>query len=1171
MDGSISRRSTAASGASLPSRRAPVYRRARATCIDAVGDRLVARPFDPEKGELAGEPLRLEERPPPTSTPRTARPRSRRRAPSLVAAVAIRADELVWLDRRGRPLGEIPLPERSFAIRALARRRPRRPGRRGSGPQSEVDLWVVDLASERRQPAHFAAGVRDLPVWSPDGATPRLPDAIARGSTISGVRPSIAGGDEHVLYASPTDLERGPQLGRRHARLLTDASATTGFDILADASGAAGRARVRVARLRRPASSTPRSRPTTAGSHTPRTSPVAPRSTSAAPATRTTKYQVTTEGGRRRVWTRGRARALLPRPPTNSVAVVPVDPASALAFGHSGHALPAAARQLGPSSTSALRRRRRRRADHAARARGERQRDRSPCVTDWLPSSSRPLRTMIGAPMIGSRLGPYEITAKLGEGGMGEVYRATDTRLEREVAIKVLPAAFTADPERLARFEREAKLLAQLHHPNIASIYGLEDSSGARALVMELVDGPTLAERLAARAACRSPRALSIALQIAEALEEAHEQGHRPPRSQAPERQGCRSTARSRCSTSAWPRRWIRPARLVGGRSRALADADELADADRGARHAARRDPRHGGLHGARAGARRRGRQARRHLGVRRRAVRDAHRRARCSPATRSPTRSPGAQDRDRPRSRCPPATPPRDPPARCAAASSAIRRTACTTSPTRGSCSRRCCPAARGATRAARRRGAPAPRGASGRWPGRCVARARGAGASRLAAAAPRRRSADVTLGAGDSRTGYVLSSARASAARALARRPPAGGRRRRRERQPRSSSCARSDEFEPTRPARDRRRQHAVLLARRHLDRLLPRRRAVQDPGRRRPSGPSGGRRQRASRAAAPGARDGFIYFTPDTLGGLSRVPENGGAVEAGDRARRARATSARTAGREALPGRQRRALHLRHAGVDRVLRRRPDRGGATGDRRAQGAGRGLEPGALRAGRPPRLRARRLALRGRRSTRDARPSGRARRQVAQGVSTDVGSGAVQFAIAAERRRPLGARRARRLVPARLGRSQRGRVAGRRFRRRPTTKRRLSPDGTRVALVGGQGGVADLWVADLERGTLTRLTVGEFTASPVWTPDGTRIAYAVRSPGAGGAPRPRRLEAGRRQSRRRDCWSEGLAALPERLHVGRPHVWSTTRSTEREPRPISGSCRSSASAALAP
>ncbi len=126
--------------------------------------------------------------------------------------------------------------------------------------------------------------------------------------------------------------------------------------------------------------------------------------------------------------------------------------------------------------------------------------------------------------MIGTRLGPYEITAKLGEGGMGEVYRATDTRLKREVAIKVLPAAFTEDKERLARFEREAQLLAQLHHPNIASIFGLEESGGTRALVMELVEGPTLADRLGPGPLSLA-ESLSFALQIAQALEEAHEKG----------------------------------------------------------------------------------------------------------------------------------------------------------------------------------------------------------------------------------------------------------------------------------------------------------------------------------------------------------------------------------------------------------------------------------------------------------------------------------------------------------------------------------------------------------------------------------------------------------------------------------------------------------------------
>ena len=126
--------------------------------------------------------------------------------------------------------------------------------------------------------------------------------------------------------------------------------------------------------------------------------------------------------------------------------------------------------------------------------------------------------------MIGTRLGPYEITAKLGEGGMGEVYRAHDTKLKRDVAIKVLPAAFTEDRERLARFEREAQLLAQLHHPNIASIFGLEDSDGSRALVMELVEGPTLAERLE-QGGLPFNECLSISLQIAQALEEAHEKG----------------------------------------------------------------------------------------------------------------------------------------------------------------------------------------------------------------------------------------------------------------------------------------------------------------------------------------------------------------------------------------------------------------------------------------------------------------------------------------------------------------------------------------------------------------------------------------------------------------------------------------------------------------------
>jgi serine/threonine protein kinase len=124
----------------------------------------------------------------------------------------------------------------------------------------------------------------------------------------------------------------------------------------------------------------------------------------------------------------------------------------------------------------------------------------------------------------GSKLGPYEIVGPLGAGGMGEVYRARDKKLGRDVAIKVLPREFAADPARMARFEREAKLLASLNHANIASIYGFEDADGIGWLVMELVDGPTLAERIL-QGPLPLDEALLIARQIAEALEYAHERG----------------------------------------------------------------------------------------------------------------------------------------------------------------------------------------------------------------------------------------------------------------------------------------------------------------------------------------------------------------------------------------------------------------------------------------------------------------------------------------------------------------------------------------------------------------------------------------------------------------------------------------------------------------------
>ena len=121
----------------------------------------------------------------------------------------------------------------------------------------------------------------------------------------------------------------------------------------------------------------------------------------------------------------------------------------------------------------------------------------------------------------GRRVGPYEVTSQLGEGGMGVVYRGRDSRLQRDVALKVLPDQLANDPDRLSRFEREAQLLASLNHSNIAQIYGLEQVEGATCIVMELVEGETLADRLK-RGPMPFDEARDVARQIAEALAAAH-------------------------------------------------------------------------------------------------------------------------------------------------------------------------------------------------------------------------------------------------------------------------------------------------------------------------------------------------------------------------------------------------------------------------------------------------------------------------------------------------------------------------------------------------------------------------------------------------------------------------------------------------------------------------
>src|SRR5687767_7245219 len=125
----------------------------------------------------------------------------------------------------------------------------------------------------------------------------------------------------------------------------------------------------------------------------------------------------------------------------------------------------------------------------------------------------------------GTKLGVYEIAGAIGAGGMGEVYQARDLRLNRDVAIKILPPLFADDPERLARFEREAQVLASLNHPNIAQIYGIEESAGRKGLVMELVAGEDLAVHIARTGALPLTEAVAIARQIADALDCAHEQG----------------------------------------------------------------------------------------------------------------------------------------------------------------------------------------------------------------------------------------------------------------------------------------------------------------------------------------------------------------------------------------------------------------------------------------------------------------------------------------------------------------------------------------------------------------------------------------------------------------------------------------------------------------------
>ncbi len=213
----------------------------------------------------------------------------------------------------------------------------------------------------------------------------------------------------------------------------------------------------------------------------------------------------------------------------------------------------------------------------------------------------------------GTKLGPYEILAPLGAGGMGEVWQARDTRLGRDVALKVLPGDFLESEEGKARFEREARALATLNHPNIAAVYSFEEISGRHLLAMELLEGETLRGPLV-RGPLPVRKALDVAMQVAEGLAAAHGKGNRPPRRQARERLPDEGRARQA------PRLRPRPARRHAPRGVRHPISHTRGRQREGGR------PRDGGLHVAGTGARGDRRLPERPVLARRRHVRDAHR-----------------------------------------------------------------------------------------------------------------------------------------------------------------------------------------------------------------------------------------------------------------------------------------------------------------------------------------------------------------------------------------------------------------------------------------------------------------------------------------------------------------------------------------------------------------
>ncbi len=689
----------------------------------------------------------------------------------------------------------------------------------------------------------------------------------------------------------------------------------------------------------------------------------------------------------------------------------------------------------------------------------------------------------------GAQLGPYLVVAPLGAGGMGEVYRARDTKLGREVAIKLLPEAFAADPERLARLEREARLLASLNHPGIAHLYGFEtaslgDGRNGRFLVMELAEGEDLAARMS-RGAIPIEEAVGIARQIAEALEEAHEKGivHRDLKPS-----NVKLTPEGRVKLLDFGLARVYAPEAVSGGAQNLSQSPTVAYA------------------GTMAGI---------VLGT---AAYMSPEQARGKPVDRradiwafgvvlfemlsgeklfqgeTVSDTLAAVLRQEVRWEALPRTIPggirellgrcleRDPRKRLRDIGDARIAIEESERP--------------GVVQAARA-GAPAlrPRAAWIELAALGVMLALG-----FAAGWVSRRPADSGAGPGSRWTlaipdGLTLSTA----------------------------------EYPQIALSEDGRTQVVVVVDGNATSRLLVRRsdafeaRLLDDSERAvspflSPDGAwigffrdnalhkipiAGGPPIRLATTSGQvrggtWGRDGFIYFTPDTNVPLSRVHESGGEAETVTSLDAARDERTHR-WPQALPGgavlftsdSQGSTEYYDDARIEAV---RPGSGeravlveGSSQAWYAPGGqllfARGgsiysvaFDPGSLKLRGAPVL-------------------------AVQGVATDVGAGAVQFAVSgsgAALWTPGGTTASyqilwvdRENVETRLS-----------IPPAPYNELALSPDGKRLALVGGQGGVSDLWVADLERGALTRLTFGEFVTGPVWSPDGTRIAYGTRPQG---------------------------------------------------------------------